>query len=1122
MEAILIKSTHGVYRAMVNEIKKSLNEQKKVTVIVPDYFSMSVQRGLLQSLDKECTFLLEVEPFKNLAKKALGDKEKRCLTKEGSVMLMADVIDKYKDELEYYSKSAGRDGFSKEFADAINTLRVSGLSIDDLFDAQDELPPSTAHKIHDLAFVYKKYLASLKEKYNDDSTMLDLYSQYLMQQEKDDRHDYFIMDFYYFSSVQYAILKGLEHVGGRVVLGLVHGFNNDNAKIYPANRILEKLGNLGIQVNVDKKKNKFYPLSDARNMVSKQLFSLKHVDEKVENDGAYAFYKANTVYDEILRVALDIKYKVMNENRRYQEFEIVCAQPKSYYNSLISIFKRLNIPFYIDQKSKLADQTFVRFLISMINIVSGNYKRVDVFDLVKNPLFVYIYGFNKERVEEVLPEDELDMKDIEPNTKYLDDIHQFENYVLKYNINYSLFKNTFDLVSFGEEELLQKAEDIRSFMCTLLNPLDEIGKKEVMISTIINVIKDICVNTDYAWSAHISAIKDVSNYYEKCAKQVNKKLDMIFDEIAIIMGDSMKTLSGFLDMFKTMIENVTIASVPVYRDSVYVGDMSSRFVGVGKIYIIGAAQEAFPAVERGGVIISDKDETNLEAAGLLISPNIKEKNYIQSLSAIEILKKSNETIDISYSCSVVGGHIKPSLVFQQINSFLCENGKEIKMNKIELEDIGDMKDEDKLKVYETMFSTPKSRYYSILKTLVPHRVVGDDNEKIYGSVYDTLLDADKDRIQGLFDDQDFIKNGALLLGEQDEDGSYKSSVSKIESFYKCPYAYYLKYGLGIKVRDDSQMQRNEAGSIIHKVLEIFIKDYYIPKKVKKSNLKKTAKLCFDAAIDDMPRYKNMVANEKKSLFQKLQLECEDICNSVFTSIENSNFKPIYAEKRFDKKDKVFKPITLKVGDKEINIVGQIDRVDKHGKDVFIVDYKTFKNADIDLTSLYYGTQIQLMMYLRSIEQNTSYNPVGAFYLPIYASYDKGDEGTRFKYTGVVLNDPNLHKDIDVNYTLETGADSMVPFRLNRSKIPSPEVFAQKQDLENWEEYAEMIAQKGLETIASGYVEAKPTDKECRVCQFADICKYKNTNSRKFAKAKLEVFEKIINGENKEEGGEDNE
>lgn len=157
-----------------------------------------------------------------------------------------------------------------------------------------------------------------------------------------------------------------------------------------------------------------------------------------------------------------------------------------------------------------------------------------------------------------------------------------------------------------------------------------------------------------------------------------------------------------------------------------------------------------------------------------------------------------------------------------------------------------------------------------------------------------------------------------------------------------------------------------------------------------------------------------------------------------------------------------------------------------------------------------------MIYLRSLKQNTSYNPIGAFFLPLYVSFDKEDK-KRFKYTGVVVNDPVVHKNIDTTYSFEAGEESMIPFRLSHGK-PSTEVFVNKGDLENWEEYAELIAKKGIKTIASGYVEAKPTDKVCGTCDFQDICKYKNTNTRKFSKPKIDDFANIINGR---KGGNNN-
>ena len=120
MRILISDSAKSVYHGMVGEIIKSLNSGQYVTVLVPDRFTMSVERGLLESLGKDASFLLEVQSFNYLARNELKKSPSRYLTPQGSVMLMADVIDKNKGDLLYYKNAAGKNGFAEKFSDAIN------------------------------------------------------------------------------------------------------------------------------------------------------------------------------------------------------------------------------------------------------------------------------------------------------------------------------------------------------------------------------------------------------------------------------------------------------------------------------------------------------------------------------------------------------------------------------------------------------------------------------------------------------------------------------------------------------------------------------------------------------------------------------------------------------------------------------------------------------------------------------------------------------------------------------------------------------------------------------------------------------------------------------------------
>jgi len=48
------------------------------------------------------------------------------------------------------------------------------------------------------------------------------------------------------------------------------------------------------------------------------------------------------------------------------------------------------------------------------------------------------------------------------------------------------------------------------------------------------------------------------------------------------------------------------------------------------------------------------------------------------------------------------------------------------------------------------------------------------------------------------------------------------SVSQIETYNKCPFLYFIQYGLGIYPLKEDKLMPNELGSLIHYVLSIHL------------------------------------------------------------------------------------------------------------------------------------------------------------------------------------------------------------------------------------------------------------------------------------------------------------
>ena len=55
-------------------------------------------------------------------------------------------------------------------------------------------------------------------------------------------------------------------------------------------------------------------------------------------------------------------------------------------------------------------------------------------------------------------------------------------------------------------------------------------------------------------------------------------------------------------------------------------------------------------------------------------------------------------------------------------------------------------------------------------------------------------------------------------------GNYlKTSVSRLESFRRCPFSFHLTYGLKLKEKEELKIASIDTGSFMHEVIDLFLK-----------------------------------------------------------------------------------------------------------------------------------------------------------------------------------------------------------------------------------------------------------------------------------------------------------
>ena len=1074
MKLILSNTAHGAYTGVLEELRKRLSDGGEHVVIVPDKFTASSERGVVSSLGLTATFNVSVTSFTRLAERTIGSLIKRCLTPQGSVMMLAKVIEDRRNELEYYGKAAGVNGFADEFYAALTAVRNSGVTPDALRRAADDAPAFFKDKLHDLSLIYDGYIGALGDKHSDSSTRLEAFAAYLKTSPPLPVH-YYVVDFYDFKAPELAVLEGLSESALSLTIGLADGFDNPNARIY-CNGVAERVRKVCGGAETVVFNENLNPVSD---MISKRLFSYQPPEKRVDCEGRLSLVSARTRADEILSAVTYIKSKVM-KGARYKDFEIVLTDPDSYKAELKSAFVRYDVPFFIDTRELLAEQTKVRYLLSAIAVVRSRFSADEVAEFVKNPLFSTDGKLSGEGEEKI--KDSASYAGVTP-----DDVFLFENYVLRYNIDYSRFEAPFLLCGDTDRERKEHeaAERVRGKVCAVTRCFR--FERDVDACAFAGAARDFLAGADAAWRIHTEKLTRMSLYYAKCAEQVDEKTDAVLEEMEYVLTAE-GNLSYYENILKSALRSVKIALVPTYLDAVFVGDTDSRYVGYGEIIVLGANVGKLPAGKGGGAVLTVKDEELFDALDIGLTPSQKQRIYTELMSVTEIFKKPSRKLVVSYPESSPSGELRPSSVIAELIGMFSENGAPVCVKRTGFDDIPYEECAERAEKVGALLSTPKACFYEILKG-----ADGTGSDELSGVAYMFADKEHKERVDRVYSRQYLPEN--ISLPRTDASENFSSSASRLERYFQCPYAHYLRYILGLNEREKAGFENTDNGTILHAVLEAFFK-LVMRGEIDEENMESRVKRIFDDVALSLRRIA-VVADQPtvSRRLQRLKEESVSLCEKLFEVGKRSEYSTRYVEEKIGGKE--IPPMYLEVDGRRVELKGKIDRVDVLDGKFVVIDYKTYAGADLKLSGIYSGETIQLYVYLNAIADGKGWKPAGVFYLPLSSGFVKEGE-KRFKYRGHVIKSVAEASEIDSLFA-ENPEESVLPYKKPRGKsddILSADVYFSEEDFAAVASYVAELAKEGVRQITAGRIKPEPLEGACKFCDYAETCQFAEIAPRK--------------------------
>ena len=586
--------------------------------------------------------------------------------------------------------------------------------------------------------------------------------------------------------------------------------------------------------------------------------------------------------------------------------------------------------------------------------------------------------------------------------------------------------------------------------------------------------------------------------------------------------------------------------IPVALDQVNIGDITRiKSRGTKALYIIGVNDGVLPSASKEEGILSDNDREILLEKGISLASDTRTKIFEEQFLVYTAFTIAEEYLVVTYPLADFEGKSqRPSIIVHRLKKILPNVKEESEGFKLV---------NDKYDKISAKLPTLNELMIAIRKNYD-----GAEIEDYWKYVYDWYLREPKwkERIEYVKKGLEYTnlennisKEKAKKLYE-DNKNKISLSVSRLERYAQCPFAYYIQYGLKAKDRKIYEFTAPDLGSFMHEILDEFTNEIK-EKDLKWSDLsKENCRNIINALVD------NQVKNNKSSILNssKRYSYFTDRFKRILTKsvmviseqMKRSDFEIYKNELAFGfSKDVNSIKLDLPSGE-SFYLNGRIDRVDKLNLEgetyLRIIDYKT-GSKKFDLNKFYNGLQMQLLVYLDALINNSE-NIVENQAMPgaiLYFRIDdpilksKGDLTEEeiksevlkeLKLEGLLLDDVKVVKAMD--NTLEPGTHSLIiPANMKKAgDLGKNKALITMDQFELLRKYVNEKMVEICQNMIEGKIDIEPCKENknivCDYCNYSHICQFDSSledNRYKVIPKKKE--EDIWKSINEKVGGEVN-
>ena len=1098
--------SHRIYEEIMQ--RAAQEPGRNFLIIVPDQFTMQTQKDLVMRSDRGGILNIDVLSFGRLSHRILeevGTKEMPVLDDTGKSLVLQKIAADLKEQLPAMGSLLHKQGYIHEVKSAISEFMQYGISTQDMdkLIASAEKRGALAMKLRDLKTLFRGFQDYIRDHYITTEETLDVLRRSLVKSKILPDSVVVFDGFTGFTPIQNRLIQELMRVCEETIVTVTIGEEEDPYQMdgeqklfHLSKKTVADLVKLAAEAEVTRGEDVFvkggpnrFTEAPALCYLEQNLFRYQY-EPYTEKQCEIRMFEALSPREEVHQTALYIRKLIREEGLTYRDIAVVIGDLEGYASYVETEFGQLEIPCFLDRTRGIVLNPMIEY--------------------IKSALQLYIRDFSYDTVFHFLRSGMADIS--------REEIDELENYVIRtgargYRSFSRLFTRRTEEMQQGSgqedteraEETLERLNRIRQqFADTVeilhMAPRAKAGEYVDHLYDFLeqNQVQQKLLNYQQQFEQEGDLAK--AREYAQIYRLVMDLLDQIYE----LLGEEEISLQEFADILEAGFGEITVGTIPQNVDRIVVGDMErTRLKQVKVLFFLGVNDGNIPKNASKGGIISDMDREFLIESGTEMAPSPRQQMYIQRLYLYLTMTKPSERLYLSYAkVNSDGKGIRPSYLIDTVRKLFPQLAVEYPQNRSRLEQIEGRQEgarylAEELREYAdgTLREEERQDFYLMYRA---YEADPEGRDRLTAAAFRRYKESGLSRIVA-----------RALYGRQLE-----NSVSRLETYAACACRHFLQYGLSLQEREEFGFEVSDMGNVYHAVLENFAGKLAESGRTWWDFDENFATQAIKEAVEGYAAtYGETVLYSSARNEYAITRMSRILTRTVLTlqqHLKQGSFQPDDYELSFRFAEDL-DSIHVDLSEEEkMHLQGRIDRIDvsEDAEHVYVkvIDYKS-GNKKFDLAALYYGLQLQLVVYMNAAMELESRKhpdkeivPAALLYYhiddptietPVELTQEQINEEilTKLRMNGVVNSDPAVVERLD---RFLQDKSKVIPVEKKKDgSFSARSGILSREELHVVSAYVDtMIRQIGRE-ILDGKIAANPYEKgneeACTYCAYKKVC-----------------------------------